>query len=162
MHLLIIPYPTSNLFCDGSLMWLCFQARIRTKSPLGQISFPFECWELLAQKLGWFTIWSSYLKVVSGIAHSCSIHWNLTALHHRISPLHHTIWSSHKSIYKGKSKGIRYNLDCILENLVVIDRSCWSLPSCYLLEAFNETLFIWFALCISHPVSYPGAPCLWR
>jgi hypothetical protein len=36
--------------------------------------FSFECWERLAQKHGWFTVWSSRPDVVSGIVHSCSIH----------------------------------------------------------------------------------------
>jgi hypothetical protein len=72
--------PTHNLISTiESLLWwfldmITLPSKNSNQNALVQISIPFECWDLLAQKLGWFTAWSSHLKVVSGIAHSSSIH----------------------------------------------------------------------------------------
>jgi hypothetical protein len=66
----------------------------------------------------------------------------LTVLHYRISPLHHTIciisWASaHKCVYNLEQEcRYPYNIECILYNLVVIDRFRCPLLDCYLLEAY--------------------------
>jgi hypothetical protein len=63
---------------ESSLRWHFVMITFLSKSfepncLCGRFLF-FKCWELLAQKLEWFTVWSSHSDVVSGITHSCSIH----------------------------------------------------------------------------------------
>jgi hypothetical protein len=61
--------PTHNLISTiESLLWwfldmITLTSKNLNQNALRRISVPFECWDLLAQKFGWFTTWSSRLKL---------------------------------------------------------------------------------------------------
>jgi hypothetical protein len=149
----------------SSLRWLfvviTFLSKIFEPNHLCGIFLFFECWDLLTQtwviyrliKSFWCCIWYHTFLLnplkVGGIAssHFCIVPYHM---HHLTSVF----------ITLSKSVSIWCNLECILYNLVVIECFRWLLLDCYSLKSISHS-FIEFALCISRPVSYPRAPCLW-
>jgi hypothetical protein len=105
--------------------------------PLGQISFPFELWELLAQKLDdlAFDQVNPMLFLAPCILAQSTKIWR----HCIIAFLYCTIpyASSHKHqltsalLTMSKSASIWCNLEYILCNLVVIQWFLWPLMDCY-------------------------------
>jgi hypothetical protein len=90
-----------------------------------------------------------------------------TVLLFKTLPLHHFEWVFPR-LFAGspflstlsKSIWIPHNLEDIHDNHVAIDHSMAS-PTSLSPWSWPYPSFIGLALCISRPVSYQGAPCLW-